>query len=134
MSSTWIVVADASRARFFTAEKSAGPLFEIQTLSNPEARLHERDLVTDRRGRKNGGSVTKTETANRFANAVCSHLENGRHSQAFRKLYILGSPNFLGMLRKHQSSSLRSLIREEIPKDLTTQSPERIRAQLPDYL
>ena len=134
MSSTWIVVADASRARFFSAEKSAGPLFEMETLSNPEARLHEGDLVTDNSGQKNGGFVAKTETTNRFANTICSHLESGRHSGAFHKLYILGSPHFLGMMRKHQSSSLRNLIREEIPKDLTTQSPERIRAQLPTYL
>jgi protein required for attachment to host cells len=38
------------------------------------------------------------------------------------------------MLRKHQSAGLRNLISDEIAKDLTTQTPERIRAQLPEYL
>jgi protein required for attachment to host cells len=144
MSSTWIVVADACRARFFSADKPAGPLSEIETLSNPEARLHEGDLVSDRNGRDTataGGShslgnanTAKQENANRFAGEVCAHLESGRQRHAFDKLYVLGAPAFLGMLRKHQSNALRNLISDEIAKDLTTQTPERIRAQLPEYL
>jgi protein required for attachment to host cells len=134
MSSTWILVADASRARFFSAENPAGPLVEMETLSNPEARLHERDLVSDRGGHNDGDSATKAANTDRFASMVCDHLESSRHTRELRKLYILGSPGFLGLLRKHQSPSLRHLVRDEIAKDLTTQSPERIRAQLPDYL
>ncbi|MCB1792277.1 MAG: host attachment protein [Gammaproteobacteria bacterium] len=144
MSNTWIVVADACRARIFSADKPAGPLNELETLSNPQARLHEGDLVSDRGGRDtsaNGGShglgehnAAKHENANRFANEVCEHLERGRLRQAFGKLYVIGAPNFLGLLRKHQSASLRGLIGDEIAKDLTTQSPQKIRAQLPEYL
>jgi protein required for attachment to host cells len=144
MSNTWIVVADACRARFFSADKPAGPLQEIETLSNPQARLHEGDLVSDKSGRdsdRNGSShgfgnanSAKEETANRFASEVCAHLEDGRQRKAFGKLYVMGAPAFLGMLRKHQSTGLRNLISDEIAKDLTTQTPERIRAQLPEYL
>jgi len=104
----------------------------------------EGDLVSDRGGRDNNRSGSshgfgtansaKDETANRFAGEVCAHLENGRRTQAFGKLYVLGAPTFLGLMRKHQSNSLRNLISDEIAKDLTTQSPERIRAQLPEYL
>lgn len=144
MRNTWIVVADACRARFFCADKPAGPLLEIKTLSNPHARLHEGDLVSDKSGRdsgRNGAShgfgnanSAKEETANRFAGEVCAHLEDGRHRNTFDKLYVMGAPAFLGMLRKHQSTGLRNLISDEIAKDLTTQTPERIRAQLPEYL
>jgi protein required for attachment to host cells len=142
MSKIWILAADASRARFFTADKPAGALNEVETLSNPEARLHEGDLVSDRGGRGingaphsyNNGSQAKDEAANRFAAEVCSHLERGRNSRAFSKLYIMASPHFLGLLRKHQSDALRGLITDELASDLTTQSPERIRAKLPEYL
>lgn len=144
MSKTWIVVADACRARIFSAEKPASPLFELETLSNPEARLHEGDLVSDRSGRDanaNGSShgfgsegTAKHENANRFAGEICDHLERGRKQNAFGRLYVLGAPAFLGLLRKHQSAALRELIGDEIAKDLTRQSPERIRAQLPEYL
>jgi len=37
-------------------------------------------------------------------------------------------------VRKHQPDSLRTLIKDEIATDLSTQSAERIRAQLPEYL
>ncbi|MGB5614970.1 MAG: host attachment protein, partial [Sedimenticolaceae bacterium] len=43
MNKIWVLVADASRARVFTADKPAGPLNEVEALSNPEARLHEGD-------------------------------------------------------------------------------------------
>lgn len=144
MSKIWVVVADASRARIFTAEKPADSLTEIETLSNPEARLHEGDLVSDRAGRISSGegsrrgygtgNAVKDETTNRFAAEVCKHLEKGRNSHAFGKLYVMAAPHFLGLLRKHQSDGLRGLISNEIANDLTTQSPDRIRAQLPEYL
>ena len=60
--------------------------------------------------------------------------EKGRTAHAFERLYVLAAPAFLGMLRKHQPDTLRALIKDEIATDLSTQSPERIRAQLPEYL
>jgi protein required for attachment to host cells len=144
MNAAWIVVADAYRARFFVAEDPVAQLREIETLSNPEARLHEGDLVSDRGGRDRSasgsshgldtGSAAKDETANRFAGLVCDHLERGRQKGAFGKLYVIGAPTFLGLLRKHQSAELRGLIGGEIAKDLTTQTPESIRSRLPDSL
>lgn len=140
----WVVVADASRARIFIANKPADPLVEIETLSNPEARLHEGDLVSDRGGRiSNGegarhgygaGNQAKAESTNRFAAEVCRHLEKNRHSRAFGSLYLLAAPAFLGLLRKHLSDGLRGLIKDEIATDLSTLKPERIRAQLPQFL
>jgi protein required for attachment to host cells len=144
MNTAWIVVADAYRARFFVAKAPAARLREIETLSNPEARLHEGDLVSDRGGRDRSasgashgldtGNAAKDQTANRFAGLVCDHLERGRQQGAFGKLYVIGAPTFLGLLRKHQSPELRGLIGGEIAKDLTTQTPERIRSCLPDSL
>ena len=144
MSNICVVVADSSRARVFTADKPAGPLNEIETLNNPEGRLHEGDLVSDRGGRDNNGggsthgydtgNTAKDEAANRFAAEVCRHLEKGRTGNAFAKLYVMAAPGFLGLLRKHQSDALRGLIRDEISKDLSREGADRIRAQLPEYL
>lgn len=143
MSNTWIVVADASRARFFTADKPAGPLNEFETLNNPEGRLHEGDLVTDRAGRGNNGAArhgynnpkdVKASTADRFAAEVCKHLEKGRNNHAFNKLYVMASPTFLGLMRKHQSDALRQLVADEKATDVTIQPPDKIRSHLPEYL
>ena len=45
-----VLVADQAHARFFKSSNRAAPLEEFEDLANPEARLHEGDLVTDRPG------------------------------------------------------------------------------------
>jgi protein required for attachment to host cells len=140
----WVLAADNSRARFFTADKARSSLTEIQDLVDPQARLHEGDLVTDRDGsdRRAGtpshgvssDSSAKDGAAERFAQQVCASLENARVGGAFNKLYIVAAPAFLGLLRKHQSASLRALIAAEIDKNLAAQDGAAIRGHLPDFL
>jgi len=144
MSRIWIVVADASRARVFSADTPVGPITEIETLTNPLARLHEGDLVTDRSGRdsnRNGSShglgeqhSAKDDNAEQFASELCRHLEKRRNGLAFSRLYLVCAPAFLGMLRKHLSNALHGLIGDQVAKDLTTASPEQIRKLLPGRL
>jgi protein required for attachment to host cells len=140
---TWVVVADNSRARFFAADKPASPLLEIRDLTHPEARLHEGDLVTDKAGRDKGpagghgvgtAQAHKTDGADKFASAVCSELDAARASGSFDKLYVVAAPGFLGLLRKHQSSALRQMVAGEVDKNLSTRDPIAIRRHLPDFL
>lgn len=142
----WVVVADATRARFFSADKPVSPLNEIQTLTNPTARLHNGELTSDRPGRDrnsptNSGSHdmghmndAKQEEALRFAGQVCETLDSARSSGQFKKLYVIAAPGFLGLLRKGFSTSIRHLIISEIDKNITTQSSTDIRKQLPKFL
>jgi protein required for attachment to host cells len=140
----WVLVADNSRARFFAAEKASGSLREVRDLLCPEARLREGDLVTDRSGSdRNPGIGThgfgadashKEDEADRFALDVCGLLESARTGGAFRKLYVVAAPHFLGLLRKHQSSSLRQMVAGEVDKNLATQDRALIRKHLPEYL
>jgi protein required for attachment to host cells len=143
--STWILVADNGRARVFAADKATGPLQEVRDLLYPEARLHEGDLVTDKAGRdRNPGAggahgfgvddARKHDGADRFAQEVCNLLESARNSGSFAKLYVVAAPQFLGLLRKHQSYSLRQLVAGEIDKNLTTHDSAAIRKHLPDFL
>ena len=142
---TWVLVADNCRARFFAAEKVASPLEEVRDLTYPEARLHEGDLVTDKGGRdrnsSTGGahglgteSTHKHDGADRFAQQVCSELEAARISGQLTKLYVIAAPTFLGLLRKHQSAALRQLVAIEVDKNMATQDTDAIRKQLPDRL
>lgn len=144
MSAIWVVVADASRARIFRAEKPVSPLVEIETLAHPQARLHESDLVSDRNGRdrSSGGmshgvgndSEAKHEESIRFAIQLNETLDSGRNQGRFEKLYLIAAPEFLGTLRKHRSSPLEKLIAAEVPKNLATHKPEQIRKTLPLHL
>ena len=142
--STWILVADKSRARIFAADKATSPLHEVRTLTSPEARLHEGDLVSDRAGQDRNPCVSghglsddhpqKHAIAERFAAQVCEELERARNQGLFRKLYVIAAPAFLGMLRHHQSPTLRQLIAAEIDKSLAGLDPAAIRKALPDLL
>ena len=139
----WVVVADNSRARFFSAEKAASALSEVRDLTNPEARLHEGDLVSDKSGRDRGLAGAhgfgreeehKQEGIEKFAVAVCSELEAARVNGEFKKLYVVAAPAFLGLLRKHQSNALKQTIAGEVDKNISTQDLQAIRVCLPDYL
>ncbi len=145
MATAWILTADTTRARIFSADKPASQLVEIETLMNPEGRLHEGDLTSDRPGRdRNSSSCSshdmghesdaKQEGAIRFAGQVNDAIEAGRIAGKFRKLYVIAAPSFLGLLRKAYSSPTRQLIAAEIDKNLTTQDLANIRKQLPEYL
>jgi protein required for attachment to host cells len=144
MMTTWVLVADTYRARFFGADRPASPLIELRDLTSPEARLHEGELVSDKGGRDvnpiagshalgdNRGH--KQDIADRFAQQVCDLLEGARVAGELSKLYVIAAPAFLGLLRKHQSSSLKHLVAGEIDKCLAAQDAASIRRQLPQYL
>ncbi|OOZ36681.1 host attachment protein [Solemya velesiana gill symbiont] len=144
MSAAWVVVADTSRARIFSAEKPASSLVEIQTLAHPEARLHEGDLVSDTAGRDRSSGMrahnvghtndAKQEEASRFASHVCETIECGRVNRHFKKLYVIAAPSFLGMLRKQQTSSVQRVIAGEVSKNLSSHNLNDIRKSLPEYL
>jgi protein required for attachment to host cells len=142
---TWVIVADASRARVFSAEKSFSPLVEEEDFTHPEARLHEHDLQADRMGRAfdSGGdgrhamgkeTPPKKHEANRFARELCERLNVARAKGQFTKLYIIAAPSFLGALRGCMNAVTQKSIAGEIDKNLTTQDPEDIRRQLPQFL
>ncbi len=132
MNKTWVVAADTSRARIFVSDKPVSELEEIQTLSHPEARLHEGDLLADTT--EGEPDEYKQADADRFAAHVCATIEAGRKSGEFKKLYLIAAPNFLGMLRKHQTNAMKQLLAGEVDKNLAAHSPEEIRKQLPEYL
>ncbi|WP_018954464.1 host attachment protein [Thioalkalivibrio sulfidiphilus] len=142
---TWVIVADASRARIFSAEKSFSALQEVEDISHPEGRLHDQDLNSDRPGRAfdstgdgrhaMGKEVPpKKQEAVRFAKVLCDRLNNARATGVFEKLYIVAAPAFLGTMRQCMNSVTQKSIVGELDKNLTTHDVDTIRSHLPDFL
>ena len=139
MGAIWIVVADSSRARIFSADNGNADMIEIRTLAHPEARLHEGDLVSDKDGRERSNVASSHNMAGehsakeaeemRFAGQVCQALESGRTSGEFDRFHIIAAPGFLGSLRKQLSGSLQKLVGSEVAKNLATHSLSDIRRQ-----
>lgn len=141
METRWVVVAESSRARIFEMEGSGAPLRELSDLLNPEARAHERDLVSDRQGRAfdskgHARHAMEPETspgkrsAQDFAHELAERIETARARGQFERLLLLAAPEFLGMLRKNLSHQTRQLIEREIHKNCVREDESAIRRHM----
>ena len=118
-----VIAADAARARILAALTPEAPLRDYASLANPEARLHEGDLVAD-----SGGRIEE------FAASVCEGLEAALHDTHAERLYVVAEPGFLGLLRQRMDEQVEQRIVGTIPKSLARETPERIRSALPSRL
>lgn len=141
----WILVANASRARLFSAGLSKGPIEEIETLVDPEGRAHERNLTSDLPGRtydragqgrhaKEGKIGIKQQKHIDFAGRVANYLETGRAHNKYRHLFVVSAPAFLGLIRAKVSRDTAARVVSWVDKDLTLLSNEEIRKHLPEKL
>ncbi|MEJ2061306.1 MAG: host attachment protein [Gammaproteobacteria bacterium] len=142
---TWILVADASRARVFRAESPTGGLIEIEDFTHPEARSHDQELTSDLPGRAFDSmganrhameqqTEPKKEEALVFARELGARLEAACESGDYDKLYVIAAPAFLGMLRDALGKGTRGVVAQELDKDLTWQTAEEVRGHLPSHL
>lgn len=142
MAKTCVLVADSSRARFFGAEKPRLPLEEFDDMECFEARMHEKDLITDAPGRgfDSSGYGQRTKTPEKthkehetigFAKAVAKKIDADRSRNKYEKLVLMAPPKFLGMLRDHLSSNARKMVVAEVDKNLSRHPVQDIQAHLP---
>ncbi len=142
---TWIVVADATYARVFNIDTTQNSLVELQDLFHPASRNKAAGLVSDRPGRDHAtghpGSHSvghekdiKDQEALIFAREINNVLEKARSQRRFRRLYLMASPQMLGLLRKQLTQETQSLIIQEMDINVVKESPEVIRQHLPKHL
>ncbi|BBI54458.1 hypothetical protein HORIV_68790 [Vreelandella olivaria] len=138
---TYIVVADAARARIFT--RDALTLAEKESMVHAEGRLHEGDLVTDGRGdvhesmsttsRSTGEEGTATKHENElFAKEVAQRLYNARVGNSMEKLIMVAPPKFLGLLREKLDGPTQKLVIHSLSKDLSKASLNDIQHAVSD--
>ncbi|OWV29752.1 host attachment protein [Halomonas campaniensis] len=138
---TYIVVADAARARIFT--RDALTLAEKESMVHAEGRLHEGDLVTDGRGdvhesmsttsRSAGEEGTATKHENElFAKEVAQRLYNARVGNSMEKLIMVAPPKFLGLLREKLDGPTQKLVIHSLSKDLSKASLNDIQHAVSD--
>lgn len=145
-----IVVADQAEARFYDVEPPDPVLHAAGRLTEAQARLHDRDLVSDRPGRVfdhapfgsgRRGAVAHHATGGErrphrhvemlFARRIGEALALAQREGRFDRIVLMAEPGFLGLLRKEFPSGLGSSVAAEIPKDLVHQTEEAVRAHLP---
>ncbi|NOR71978.1 MAG: host attachment protein [Methylomarinum sp.] len=143
MNSTWILVADSSRARIFVASTPA-TLQEIDGFAHTAGRLHEQDMTSDLPGKDAGvagagghayqdKTTPKEQEAIDFAKHIARHLDEAHNLNKFGKLMIISDPSFLGELRKQLSSQIQKAVSFELDKNITAHGTEDIIKHLPKY-
>jgi protein required for attachment to host cells len=144
MNATWIVSANASRARVFSQSAPSDPLEEVNDMVNEAVRLRTLDTETDKLGPTaatksihNVGGATPNKTyqpaqtpqehnTELFARYIADFLLRSYQEGRFQKLSLVVSPQFLGVLRKLLDHQLESVITFEINKDYTYFSPREL--------
>ncbi len=109
---TFVLVADASRARLYRKEGEDAALALIEELEHPESRAMNRDLMADKPGRSissghrstaRSGMEYRTDPkeveAEKFARTLVDKLAHGKDEHTFDDLVIAAPPKFLGLLR-----------------------------------
>ena len=126
MPTTWIVAADASRARILqVADRER--LVEVEDLLNPEGRLQDRELTTDANPRLHGpGGLSAREepsavehTVEMFSKRIGDYLEKARTDHRYDQLVLVAPPKFLGLMRKEFGAEVGKLVVDELDKDLS---------------
>jgi len=138
---TWVVVASTARARVFELPKNHARATEIADFVNPEGRMADRDVLSDKPGRSFdsvggqrhslGKSVDpKQQQARRFAKKVVEFVQEGLRTNRFSDACVVAEPHFLGLLREQMGTALSRTIVEEVSKDLTRFDFESVRDHL----
>jgi protein required for attachment to host cells len=140
MTTTWIVVANASLARLYFNNGPKKGLQLFKELSHPESREKASDLVSDRPGHNPGSgngqgsfvSATdpKQHEAERFAQELSKELEHGRAANHYERLIMVASSPFIGVLNQRLSGHVRNLVSETIEKDYTRATPKELTGHL----
>ena len=129
MTTTWIVAADASRARILqVADRER--LVEVEDFVNPEGRLHNREINTDAKGRfpgpdRPGGHSSDDEERTvdhyneLFAKRVADYLEKARNDHRYERLVLVAAPKLLGQIRKELDKEVEKLVVDDLDKDLS---------------
>jgi protein required for attachment to host cells len=129
----WVVVADESRAIFYTRDTRRAPLLEFFALDNEAGRKKAGEILADRGGRSfdsvGAGRHTvaveksdpKKHAATAFARQIAERIGKVTHDGSCRGYALIAAPRFLGMLRDAVSRRCQFEPFKTIDKDVVGQ-------------
>jgi len=138
---TVALVADASRAHLFRVEVATGNWTPLETLDNPQGRMHDGDLRevrwVENAGTKHGPNPEddphgrhKLEVE-RFAKHVAAELAHRYDERVFHRLVIVAPAEFLGRLRPELPKRVAESVIEERTQDLSKARADELADRIP---
>lgn len=129
MTTTWILVANASSANLYMNKGPKQGLEKIRQYEHTASREKASDLVSDRPGHNrsagngHGAYVPPTDPkqneAQQFALKLARDLEQGRTGNEFQRLILVAPPQFMGLIKGNSSQALIGLMSDHFEKDYT---------------
>jgi protein required for attachment to host cells len=132
MRTSWILIADSSRARIFEKKEHERHLEEVEDFVDNLGRATNHELRTDGRGRFYGKgerdqghaaepAVSPVEHENElFAHTLTRYLDDARKAHRYNRLYLIAPPKFLGLIRGSLDDEVKKMIQGELQKDIST--------------
>lgn len=140
MSTTWILVANASTAKLYANHGPKKGLHPVKELTHPESREKASNLVADRPGHNPGAgnghgsfvpaSNPKHNEAERFAQELARELEHGRTANTYQRAILVAAPAFMGLLKSNLDGQVSKLVSESVEKDYTKATEKELAGHL----
>lgn len=148
MAATWIVSANAGRAKILSRTQGVQDLEEVTDMVNPAIHLRTSETESDKIGphaaaksiHNTGGALPNSQyepqqtpderQSEAFAKDIVGYLKSGLQDGSFQQLDLIASPEFLGLLRKQMDKQLSDVVNLELNKDYTNLSAKELREQL----
>jgi len=132
MTTTWVVVAHQTGARFMEHRSGFGRnLTFVSELHNPDGRLRNHEIDTDRAGDSGSGVHGKTgrramphehtaheHVVENFTRTIAEQLQRARAAGSFDDLILVAEPRFLGGLRGALDAPTAHKVVASVTKDL----------------
>ena len=137
----WYLVASRIEARIFAQEGVNCKLELIERLKNPEGRLKNQDLVSDRPGQadptRNSYQPPTLPTEQiliSFSRSISDYLEQARQNNAFKTITLVAPPNVLGAIKQELSNPISTLVRATLSSDLANVKSREMSSRLKGVL
>lgn len=142
MSKTWLLVADAAKARLFEIPRKGAGLTEIACFTHPDSRSPGQHPEHGRQGRTQESAnsarhaiephtTLQEKHATQFADQLRDVIRQGRMENRYEQLVLMAPPRFLGVLRDRLDEQSLKCVVAEVGNDLLALSPTELLAHLP---
>lgn len=138
---TWVLVADAAKARLFELPKKDANLIEIACYAHPDSRTPGRHPAHGRLPRtqeSNGAArhaieprtTLRIKHQDQFAAILSDVVRRGRLERRYDQLVLIAPPRFLGALHKHLDEQTLACVVDEIGNDFLKLSTADLRPRI----
>jgi protein required for attachment to host cells len=143
---TWILVANTSGAKLFSAELREDTWTLLKHFDHPQGRETSKEMSPSsppgrmQQGQSAGGHHTAVEQrttpkeaeVERFAQHLASHLEQSIAQRQYDQVVLVAPPHFLGALKGALGKQAGKHVRATLSKDVIMFEPAEIRERLLD--